>query len=443
MKEFKSPFPDSEKNGLKYEFLNEVSPGIWRITSKSDRMEYLAQNATFMFFGNKNNHRQLTDYGHLLATNGENMIQQVKVVLNHPNLVSLVDSFAIDFSPSDAYNRKQWFMVWDYCDAGNLGNYFKEPQPRPQDRSPSPSVDGEDEDTEMEDSLFGPGEKMELKEYLPESFCWHVLVSVLRALTWLHDGVRDVVIEGGQWTRLDEDPDWSPMLHRNITPQNIFLGHPRRKESYGPVKLGNYGRLFVSGHCQTVGDKYAPTCSKVIAPHPSKDYEQLSDLIALDSMLGNTYPYQPDQPYTMISEYRALGEIIQGMMIEPTGGSHLERIQSRRARENLEETKYTGRLKNFVVKLMEADPWHKESETDPNPAYVTSGLYREALEGVQWFIEGDSDKASAYVTSRMAEAEDYVERTEIRAQQLFNSYANVEDILLKFETPSSTKDGRS
>lgn len=138
----------------------------------------------------------------------------------------------------------------------------------------------------------------------------------------------------------------------------------------------------------------------------------------------------------MISEYRALGEIIQGMMIEPTGGSHLARIQSRRARENLENTKYTGRLKNFVVKLMEVDPWHRESSSEPNPAYVTSGLYREALEGIQWFIAADGDKASAYVTSRMAEAEDYIENTEIRAQQLFNSYANVEDILRKFETVS-------
>ena len=255
-------------------------------------MEYLAQNATSLFFEDEKSDRELTDHGHLLASNGENMIQQVKVVLNHPNLVSLVDSFALDFSPSDAHSRKQWFLVWDYCDAGNLGNYFGESQPRPQDRSPSPSVKGEDGDIEMKDATPDSGKQVELKEYLPESFCWHVLASVLRALTWLHDGVRDVVLEGNQWTRLGEDPDWSPMLHRNITPQNIFLGHPRRKESYGPVKLGNYGRLFISGHCQTAGEKHAPTYSKAIAPHPSKDYEPLSDLIALDTVLGNIYPYQ-------------------------------------------------------------------------------------------------------------------------------------------------------
>ncbi|KAK5626242.1 hypothetical protein RRF57_001957 [Xylaria bambusicola] len=143
----------------------------------------------------------------------------------------------------------------------------------------------------------------------------------------------------------------------------------------------------------------------------------------------------------MISEYRALGEIIQGMMIEPTGSSHIAKIQSKRARENVGNTKYTGRLKNFVVKLMEVDPWSKSFETEPNPTYVTSDLYREALEGAQWYIAAASDDANAYITSRMAEAEDYVENTETRAQQLFSSYLNVQEILEKFKSTPSPDGG--
>ncbi len=138
----------------------------------------------------------------------------------------------------------------------------------------------------------------------------------------------------------------------------------------------------------------------------------------------------------MVSEYRALGEIIQAMMITPKGGEHVKRIQSQPARANLKNTKYTGRLKNFVVKLMEVDPWHKVAganpNPNPNPTYVTSDMYREALEGVQWFMATGHDEADAYVTSQMTEVEDYVENTALRAKQWFDSYENVKEILEEF-----------
>ncbi len=292
MAAFKNPYTDNENNGLKYDFITEISPDVWKISRKSDRMEYLAQDITDIFFANADGDDwELTDYGHLLGPDGEDLIEKVKAVLNHPNLVSLVDSFALQFSSSGKFNRKRWFTVWDYCDAGNIGNLLVPPQPRPQDRPSSPKLESEDGDTRMEDAPPASG-KQEDPQFLPESFCWHVLTSVLRALTWLHDGVRDVVLDEHGWKRLNEDLDWSPMLHRDITPQNIFIGYPRRREWYGPVKLGNYGRLFVSGHCQTAGDKHVPAFSKVIGPHPSQDVTPLQDLITLDTSWGSIYPYQ-------------------------------------------------------------------------------------------------------------------------------------------------------
>ncbi|KAI0188820.1 hypothetical protein EV127DRAFT_319625, partial [Xylaria flabelliformis] len=204
-----------------YELITEVSPKVWKIIRKDDRMEYLAQDVTDALFTDVGSEaQQLTSYGQLFAPNGENLLEQVKKVLNHSNLVSLVDCFALQFSNSGKVGREQWFTVWDYCDAGNLGNLL---------------------DVKMED-LFAP-------KFLPESFCWHVLTSVLKALMWLHDGVRDVAVaEDNTWQPVNESLDWQPMLHRNIHPQNIFIGYPRRREWYGPVKLGNYGQLHISGH---------------------------------------------------------------------------------------------------------------------------------------------------------------------------------------------------
>lgn len=293
MATFRSAYADYYENGLKYEFITEIAPDVWKISRKSDRMEYLAQDVTNKLFTNADSKPQrLTDYGRLLAPDGENMIQSVKAVLNHPNLVCLVDYFALQFSDSGKLGREQWFAVWDYCDAGNLGNLLLPPQPRPQDHTSSVRQESDDGDTEMTDASLEPEEREDIK-FLPESLCWHVLASLLRALAWLHDGVYDVVQgEDGRWERIDEGPDWSPMLHRNITPQNVFIGYPRRREWYGPVKLGNYGRLFISGHCQNAGLNHVPTFSKVIAPHPKKQFARLQDLVTLDTQHGSVYPYQ-------------------------------------------------------------------------------------------------------------------------------------------------------
>ncbi|TGJ88180.1 hypothetical protein E0Z10_g577 [Xylaria hypoxylon] len=432
MAAFRDAYAEYYSNGLKYEFITEISPKVWKISRKSDRMEYLAQDVTKTLFADVDGKSQsLTDYGHLLAPDGQNLLGPVKAVLNHPNLVSLVDCFALQFTRSGKVGRDQWFTVWDYCDAGNLGNLLVPSQPRPQDRDSSQNSDIKDEDTEMEDAV---AESENLK-FLPEAFCWHVLTSVLRALTWLHDGIYDIVQkEDGRWQRVSGDLDWQPMLHRDINPQNIFVGHPRRKEWYGPVKLGNYGSLFISGHCQTPGDKQAPTFSKVIAPPPGEKFARLEDLITFDTKHGSVYPHQPNQPYTMVSEYRALGEIMQAMMVEPTGSAHVQRIQSQPVRFNLQGLRYTGRLKNFVVKLMEFDAWRKTPVgKEPNPIYTTCELYREALLGVQWFMGTRNDEANNLVTPKMAGCEDFVDGTSLTAGQLSDSFKNVQEILEQFK----------
>ncbi|KAI8635662.1 hypothetical protein F5Y19DRAFT_408684 [Xylariaceae sp. FL1651] len=436
MAAFKDVYADYYDTGLKYEFITEISPNVWKISRKDDRMEYLAQDITDTLFTNINgDSKQLTNYGQLLRPDGHNILEKVKTILNHDNLVSLVDCFALEFSNSGKVGRERWFTVWDYCDAGNLGNLLVPPQPRPQDRESSPDLEPVNDDADIEMKNAAPEPKQEKQKFLPESFCWHVLLSLLKALTWLHDGVQNVVQgEDGEWHRRYEDLDWQPMLHRNITPQNIFIGYPRRREWYGPVKLGNYGQMFVSGHCQTPGDKQAPTFSKVIGPPPGHNFAPLENLIAWDAEHGSLYPHQLDQPYTIVSEYRAVGDILQAMMVEPTGRHHLRRIQTKSARVNLQNAKYTGRLRNFVVKLMEIDPWHKMPGAEqPNPTYVTTDLYCEAKEAFQYFMSTGNDEVDAFVTPQMAVDEDYLENTQLPSSMLFNSYENVRDILTQLD----------
>lgn len=127
----------------------------------------------------------------------------------------------------------------------------------------------------------------------------------------------------------------------------------------------------------------------------------------------------------MISEYRAVGEIIQGMMIEPTGSGHVKMIQSQPARLNLRKAKYTASLKNFVVKLMEIDPWNKVATgiRQRSPTFMTSDIYCEARQGLQWFMSTGNSEANAYGRSRTAEVEE---------NELFDPFQKVQEMMQQF-----------
>lgn len=155
-------------------------------------------------------------------------------VLNHENLVSVHDelvNFPLPVNTPAGGGRECRMFLWDWCDAGTLQDVF----------------------AAYEGTLgFDGGEG-----FLPEGFVWHVAVGMLRALQWLHEGVRDVYgvekgrIGGGRCRRVrgrrEAERDWMPVLHRDVRAENVFLQHPRGIETYGAVKLGNFGRCFVSG----------------------------------------------------------------------------------------------------------------------------------------------------------------------------------------------------
>ncbi|KAI4235549.1 MAG: hypothetical protein LQ349_003082 [Xanthoria aureola] len=77
---------------------------------------------------------------------------------------------------------------------------------------------------------------------IPEGFLWHTLTSLTSALAFLHTGVD----------RSDPDrpppPNWRPILHRDIKPDNVFLKLPTRPcgsssstTKYPTLVLGDFG----------------------------------------------------------------------------------------------------------------------------------------------------------------------------------------------------------
>lgn len=156
-------------------------------------------------------------------------------LLNHPNLINYTDTVAdhvLCGRGTATAVSAQRMLLWDFCEAGTLQNLFRHHQVVPKTASADSQV---------------------VTHYLPEGLCWHVLLSVMRALSWLHEGHRDdssLEASSGRRRQHDwfSDPDWLPILHRNIQPEYIFFKHPKGTESYGLCKLGNYSSCAVSGH---------------------------------------------------------------------------------------------------------------------------------------------------------------------------------------------------
>lgn len=152
----------------------------------------------------------------------------VSGLLNHENIVNVQTAIANTPLGSGVEDH---IILWDWCDAGTLEDLFEYPPVRARKTG-----------------------------FLPEGLVWHVALGMLRALQWLHEGIRDEYIVRGpestargphrcvkvRRTSKPED-DWWPVLHRDIRAENIFFQRPKGFETYGAVKLGNFGKAAVSG----------------------------------------------------------------------------------------------------------------------------------------------------------------------------------------------------
>ncbi|KAK4145206.1 uncharacterized protein C8A04DRAFT_10771 [Dichotomopilus funicola] len=199
-------------------------------------------------------------------------------LLNHENLISLHDEMtAVSSIPrtpgSDGRDAaaaqeggeedrpgmvKRW-LIMDFAEAGTLQDVLDD-YALPDSTLASSSSSGP--------SVFAAG-AVQHGGFLPESFIWHVALGLLRALQWLHEGIRDTyeVVSpsdlpppppattrghrAAQYLRIrgktPPEQDWMPVLHRGIRASNVFLQHPRGTETYGAVKLGGLERAVVSG----------------------------------------------------------------------------------------------------------------------------------------------------------------------------------------------------
>jgi hypothetical protein len=166
----------------------------------------------------------------------------ISLILNHPNIVSLVDiirNSALS-GPTTEAGPYGDVTVWEDMDAGCLAYLLPTPEAYP--------------DFDDEDGWHLLAAQHFSRFSLPESLCWHVLKNISRALLWLHHGVKET--EGIPGESLRHDDDWHTILLRDISPSQIWLKKPKGDETYGECKIGGFQWAKV---CASVGGIVALT----------------------------------------------------------------------------------------------------------------------------------------------------------------------------------------
>lgn len=154
-------------------------------------------------------------------------------ILNHPNIISLVDimhtsALADSVSQAGKYGD---VTVWEDMDAGTLEYLL------PRSESLPAFTDT--------DSWHALSHQNHQRFSLPESLCWHVLRSIARALLWLHEGIKQSSGKQANWKKCDTD--WQPILIMDVSPGQVWFQKPKGKETYGACKLGGFHYAKVTG----------------------------------------------------------------------------------------------------------------------------------------------------------------------------------------------------
>ncbi|KAF4334178.1 hypothetical protein FBEOM_12002 [Fusarium beomiforme] len=297
---FRDPTADAGEHT--FELVEKVAKNVWIVTRKGDprREKYLASpgNPIGVKTGETINARQDRKGAESLNSllSKHNQGYAIRQILNHENLISIAGVMKHQpFNKSQTSDATQGndvqMLVWDFADAGNLSALFRH--------------------YPCEGSDF----------YLPESLCWHVLRSLIRAVTYLHDGKRlfyrpeylgrHVVRE---WFSVNTD--WFPILHRCIEPRNVWLQHPRGTETYGQCKLGDYSNAAVTCHAldaQSSPYSVGPD-SRGMALATKEGLWRLNDTRICYHLVPASIPHEGDRPYTLRDEMWSVGVTIFTMM---------------------------------------------------------------------------------------------------------------------------------
>ncbi|KUJ12337.1 kinase-like protein [Mollisia scopiformis] len=176
-------------------------------------------------------------------------------ILNHPNIISLVD--IVHKSGEEGSNQNfgafSDITIWEDMNAGSLAYLLP-----PVNNYP----------TFSDETAWHNLAAQNFRRFsLPESLCWHVLKSMCRALLWLHFGIKETPGIPGEYR--PHDDDWQPILIMDVSPPQIWFKRARFGEMYGECKLGGFQWAKVTG---MIGGRMAMANIRYDAPRRNQYY---------------------------------------------------------------------------------------------------------------------------------------------------------------------------
>ena len=174
--------------------------------------------AAWWYPGNSHGTREIAQ--EIMSASGYKDIRAAEVeaaaeLMDHENLIRILDWDGFD-APAQTEGREE--VLYQFCSGGTLNKLLLSRRPeRPVLKPRRPAT-------------YLPTRERVLG--LPEDLVWHVLISLLRATSWLHHRRR-------------------PVVHCGIDPANVFFTAPQPGDRrplvrrYGLVKLGGFSRAVI------------------------------------------------------------------------------------------------------------------------------------------------------------------------------------------------------
>ena len=189
-------------------------------------------------------------------------VSMMKKLAHHPNIVQIYD-----FVPASEETAHKDEIYMEYCKT---------------------IVRGEEINTIHEISQM----YMRKRETIPELFLWHLFEGMLRAIVFMHFGIRNEADE--------PNPEWEAIFHNDMYSVNIFLSSGKKtktmevKAEYPRVVVGDFGQANTASGIQAYCVRRSESQGSLFQRPDNKDVDSVFVILKLFTGPQDCWKFSPE-----------------------------------------------------------------------------------------------------------------------------------------------------